>query len=216
MNIVNISITAEGVINISINAIATIITVLIILGVIGLVRWILLKNRDINHLYINEIELGIGSNSKVRLGYDDKDKQIAYQLWVEISTRKIGITFEEGKDVIEEVYNSWYDFFKITRELIKDIPVRSINTDGYDGGIIDVSIKVLNNGIRPDLTEWQAKFRKWYQTEYCNEVNKFLTPQQIQEKYPDYKDIIIDIKTVNSRMIEYKKLLYKISFGKEE
>ena len=39
---------------------------------------------------INEVNLGIGDTS-VKLVYNKKDQEIAYKLWVELSTRKIGL-----------------------------------------------------------------------------------------------------------------------------
>ena len=56
-----------------------------------------------------------------------KDQEIAYKIWVELSTRKIGIPFEKEYDIIIEIYDSWYEFFKITRDLLKEIPVNKIS-----------------------------------------------------------------------------------------
>ncbi len=40
--------------------------------------------------------------------------EIAHKVYVELITRKVGIEFEEDKDVIIEIYNSWYAFFQKT------------------------------------------------------------------------------------------------------
>lgn len=61
----------------------------------------------------DEIILGIGRNSSVKLKYNRKDQEVAYKLWVELSTRKIGLPFDQENDVITEVYNSWYDFLRL-------------------------------------------------------------------------------------------------------
>ena len=52
---------------------------------------------------INEIELGIGGG-RVKITPNHEDLQIAYKLWVELKTRKLGIAFDEQHDVIIEVY----------------------------------------------------------------------------------------------------------------
>jgi hypothetical protein len=59
---------------------------------------------------INEVEIGIG-NHRVKIKPSDQDLQIAYQLWVELNTRKIGLKIDKENDVITELYNSWYEFF---------------------------------------------------------------------------------------------------------
>ena len=70
---------------------------------------------------IDTAEMGIGSH-KISFRPNLKDQEIAYKIWVELSTRKIGLPIDLNEDVISEVYDSWHNFFSITRELIKDIP----------------------------------------------------------------------------------------------
>jgi len=67
---------------------------------------------------IDEAEIGIG-HQKIKLVPNEQDIQIAYKLWVELSTRKIGLEIDYEYDLIYEVYRSWYSFFSIARELIK-------------------------------------------------------------------------------------------------
>lgn len=161
-------------------------------------------------IIVNEIELGIG-NSNIKLSYDKKDQEIAYKLWVELSTRKIGIPFDEENDVIKEVYDSWYEFFKTARELLKDLPVNKIS---YSSDLIELTEKVLNVGLRPHLTKWQAKFRRWYGKNEPSE-DESRTPQEIQRSYPEYSLLIEDLINTNEKMIEYKELMKKIAFDRE-
>lgn len=66
---------------------------------------------------------------KVKIAPNYQDMQIAYKLWIELSTRKIGLKIDLNNDVIIEIYNSWFEFFKITRELIKEIPISKIQNN---------------------------------------------------------------------------------------
>lgn len=122
----------------------------------------ILKKLSHRHIYhsidVDEVSLGIGKNN-IKLKYNKKDQEIAYKLWVELNTRKIGLPYDEDYDVIVEVYDSWYDFFKIARELLKDIPPTRLPRSTK---LITVTTDVLNEGLRPHLTKWQAKYRKWY------------------------------------------------------
>ena len=63
-----------------------------------------------NQIEVSEVNLGIGQNT-IKFKYNRKDQEIAYKIWVELNTRKIGLEFERDYDVIVEVYNSWYSFF---------------------------------------------------------------------------------------------------------
>lgn len=162
---------------------------------------------------INEATIGIGSNKiKIRPNYEDK--QLAYNLWVELATRKIGIPIDFEHDVIIEIYNSWYDFFKITREMIREIPVSKVRNESTMN-IIRIATDVLNEGVRPHLTQWQAKFRKWYETAEVDNENKDLFPQEIQKNFPNYDKLVSDMKKVNESLIEYKEKLEELSFGKK-
>ena len=75
---------------------------------------------------VDQMELGIGQN-KIRLKPNEVDRQVAYKLWVELSTRKIGLPIDFQHDVIFEIYDSWFNFFTVTREMIKDIPVSKLH-----------------------------------------------------------------------------------------
>lgn len=161
------------------------------------------------HIEVDEVTLGIGSNT-VTLKYNKKDQEIAYKLWVELSTRKIGLKFEPKYDVITEVYDSWYAFFGIARELLKEIPVDRLHNSSQ---LISLTEKVLNVGLRPHLTMWQAKFRKWYAVNRDKHDRK--TPQEIQKEYPQYEELKEDLINTNKRLIEYKELMEKIAFNKK-
>ena len=54
---------------------------------------------------IDEAQFGLGEQ-KITLRPNDTDRQIAYKVWVELSTRKIGLPIDLDDDVIAEVYES--------------------------------------------------------------------------------------------------------------
>lgn len=190
---------------ISINWIVLLILVLIIVAIVLIIKKGNFKFRK-KSIAINEVVLGIGSNT-VALDFDQKDKAVAYKIWVELSTRKIGIPFDKENDVIVEIYDSWYEFFTITRELLKEIPSNRINGAME---LIELSEKVLNEGLRPHLTKWQAKYRRWYNDALNNDKEK--TPQEIQKEFEKYDILIEDIVKTNNQMIEYKNLMHNIAF----
>lgn len=183
---------------------------LVVVILIGILIYIRIKRPALCKDYeINEAELGIGS-AKVKIRPNNEDLQIAYKLLVELSTRKIGLPIDIEHDVIVEVYNSWYEFFKVTRELIKDIPATKIRRSKSTRNLVNIAIEVLNIGIRPHLTKWQVWFRRWYENESRVDSNSGLSPQQIQKKFSDYKTLVEDMQTVNRNLIKYKDTLNRM------
>ncbi len=160
---------------------------------------------------INEAEFGLGEQ-KIKLRPNLTDQQIAYKIWVELSTRKIGIPIDTANDVISEIYDSWFNFFSVTRELIKDVPVQKFHRKETEQ-IIRLSIEVLNLGIRPHLTLWQARFRRWYDNQLKLDINVDINPQDIQRKFPQFTDLEYDLLKVNKRLINYRQKMYEIIKG---
>lgn len=204
MNLFNVEMESWNIIVIKLNWLA-IIVLLITISCIGIIFKRCMSMVNKYSVTISEVNLGIGS-SNIKLLYSKQDQEIAYKLWVELSTRKIGIPFDQENDVISEVYDSWYEFFKIARELLKEIPSSKIS---YSSELIQLTEKVLNMGLRPHLTTWQAKYRKWYDEALKEEAG---TPQDIQKLYPKYLMLIEDLLRTNEKMIEYKKLMGEIAF----
>jgi len=161
---------------------------------------------------IDEAEFGIG-NQKIKLKPNDIDSHIAYKIWVELSTRKIGLPVDLESDVLTEIYDSWYQFFAVTRELIKEIPASKLKRKDTIG-IIELSIDVLNRGVRPHLTIWQAKFRRWYEAELSKKDNLDRTPQDIQNAFPQFKELSDNLLTVNKNLIGYRKKMRELAFGR--
>ena len=152
---------------------------------------------------VDSAELGVG-DSKLTFKPNINDKSVAYKIWVELSTRKIGLPIDLDDDVIVEIYDSWYSFFSVTRELIKDIPVTKVRNPSTRK-IISLSIDVLNLGLRPHLTKWQARFRRWYDRKLSQDPNAELHPQDIQQEFPQYSDLVSDMIAVNKRLMLYRE-----------
>jgi hypothetical protein len=189
------------------------ILLLVLIGVFVYLLYLKLSSNIKSKIYeIDEAIIGIG-NQKVKIKPNYQDMQIAYKLWVELSTRKIGLEIDLNNDVINEIYNSWYEFFKLTRELIKDIPVSKIRKDKSTKELVRIAIEVLNEGLRPHLTNWQARFKKWYNVEVKRDENKDLSPQDIQKKYPEYEKLTKEMIIVNQKSIEYRKILRLLAIG---
>lgn len=160
---------------------------------------------------VDEAELGLG-DQKFKLRPNYLDRQVAYKIWVELSTRKIGLPIDLENDVVAEIYDSWHSFFQVTRELIKDIPVSRVR-DASTQRIIQLSVDVLNNGLRPHLTRWQARFRRWYDKQIARDDTLELHPQDIQAKFASFDELAKDLVSVNLRLISYRTKMRELVLG---
>ncbi len=206
-DILRLSITDSGSIDLKFNS----VLLLVLLGVLIAIFWLRksLGKSSKNQYEIDEVEIGVGSG-KVKIKPNYEDLQIAYKLWVELKTRKLGLPFDEDHDVILEVYNSWYEFFKITRELIKSVPVNKIRSASSTQVLVGISIDVLNKGIRPHLSKWQARYRHWIDAELGKQGGKDFPPQDLQKRYPKYGELVSELKATNKQLVAYSAVLARI------
>lgn len=165
-----------------------------------------------NNFEIDQADIGIG-DQKFTFKPNTTDKQVAYAIWVELSTRKIGLPIDFENDVVSEIYDSWHGFFTVTRELVKGIPAQKVRRDSTQK-IIRLSIEVLNEGLRPHLTRWQARFRHWYDRELriydSGTGEEILDPQLIQEKFPKFDELKTDMERVNLSLIKYRQQMHRL------
>jgi hypothetical protein len=148
-----------------------------------------------------KVHIKLGGVGNAEFAPNEEDIQIAHQLWTELITRKAAIEIIPDEDIIVEVYDSWYELFKKTRELIAAIPAYSVQVQSTKE-LIRISTETLNEGLRPHLTKWQAKYKE--------ENLKEMSPQELQRKYPEYDELMEDMKRVNIELIEYASQLKKI------
>ncbi|MBX9809472.1 hypothetical protein K2X92_03735 [Candidatus Gracilibacteria bacterium] len=182
---------------------------LIIVGLIILIIFLLRFTK--NYFSKSDIELNIelGGVGSVTVKKNYINSEIAHKIWTEIVTRKAGILIDKDHDILVEIYDSWYELFRITREVIANIPGKNLIDKNTDP-LVSLLIKTLNSGLRPHLTKWQAKFRRWYEAQLLNNANNNKTPQEIQIEYPKFNELIDELNLVNVEMINYAKELKKL------
>jgi hypothetical protein len=183
--------------------------VLIIIILFIVVKRFFLKN---SKLRLQTLEIEISGTPKVTFKVERNYENlfIANRIYIELTTRKAAIPFDENNDVIEEVYNSWYKLFGIIRDEIKSVPGKYLHDHDATQSLIGLTRKILNEGLRPHLTKYHAKYRKWLKenTEKPENINKM--PQEIQKEYPEYNDLIKSMKEINRLLIDYSIELDKL------
>jgi len=184
--------------------------IVIALLVYGIKRFFLSKNRYKVDFELVELTLGIGDSRikyKIRRNYENLE--IAHRIFIELITRKAAIPIDEINDVVKEIYDSWYSLFQITRYEIKKLSGKSLQKNDQSEELIKMATDILNKGLRPHLTQYQAEFRKWFEEELDKSENTGKSPQEIQRNFHKYAELIESMKQVNTLLIEYKEQLNK-------
>lgn len=154
---------------------------------------------------------GLGTYEFSKADLSQNELNISWKLYVELSTRKAAIPIDSENDIITEIFDSWYELFKSTREYLLELSSEDLEGNENAQQIVSLSLNVLNQGLRPHLTEWHGKYRKWYESALQNPDYKDLSPQEIQKKYKEYDELMKSIEDVNRNLIVYAEELKKFS-----
>jgi hypothetical protein len=137
----------------------------------------------------------------------EQDRVFAWKLYVHLKTRKAALPFDGENDVIAEVYDSLYELFQITRDLLCSIPVEYLQGRR---NIADLILRVQNDGLRPHLTKWQAPFRRWWMKAIESPDNQEKSPQEIQRQYKSYDALVSDLQQMNTEVSKFAEELLRI------
>jgi hypothetical protein len=182
--------------------------------VVGL-KFFVWNRKSLFHKYeLVKLNVQLGNVGSVELRPNNEDVQIAHRIWTELVTRKAAQPIDIEHDVIIEIYDSWYALFGRIRQLISDIPGHMLRKEKSTQELVRIATQTLNNGLRPHLTRWQARFRHWYAN--CPDMLKEKCPQDCQRQFPDYALLIDDLQRVNTQLIQYAGELEKIIHGRED
>ena len=186
-------------------------------AVVGLLLLIVLGTSATRYLLghrwqIVEVDIPLASIGKLRIRRTNEVVRIAHQAWTELVTRKAALPVDEEHDVIKEVYDSWYKLFGELRALTKSVPAEQLRYGGPAKELVDVLVRALNDGLRPHLTKWQARFRNW-ESEKSKTVSG-VSPQELQQQFPDYDQLMEDLLEVNKRLVGFADALDTIVHGR--
>ena len=121
-----------------------------------------------------------------------RERDVAWALYIELRTRKAALPFDPDNDLIVEVYDSLHEIFPRIRSLLDRIPPREPEFD-----LAELILRVQNDMIRPHLTHWQARFRRWYEHEVSLAANAGRDPIEIQRRFSDYDVLVRDVQRMN-------------------
>ncbi len=188
---------------------ASLLVIALVIVSVICVGW--LARHKIKRYKLVKLDINLGKIGKVELRPNIEDIQVAHKIWTQLVTRKAAIPIDPEHDVIIEVYDSWYALFTQVRELVSNIPADLIKEEPSTKELVRIATATLNDGLRPHLTRWQAKFRSWY-TAHEDQL-KTITSQELQRKYPEYQVLVDDMSRINQQMISYAAELRRLVDG---
>lgn len=155
------------------------------------------------------LDLGI-----VKLGGDltDDDRQCAWELFTEISTRvaltgKVGDTECQNFDgeLYIESLDSLYKFFQEARSIMRKFPIGKIagQNKNHLGAVIS---RCMDKVMRPFLEKWHIEYRHWWE----NMSNPRLSPFDRQKEYPKRNEFLADWCNLRLVMRAFKDELVKV------
>jgi len=177
------------------------IGVVFVLLIVGLI----LRKRN---FHISTVTLSLPFNlGNITYQATDQDRAFAWKMYVHLKTRKAALPFDDENDVVVEVYDSLYELFQITRDLLCSIPIKNVQNKR---NIADLILRVQNDGLRPHLTRWQSPFRRWWMKAVELPDNRDKSPQEIQRRYKDYEALVNDLHQMNTEMSKFAEELLRV------
>jgi hypothetical protein len=101
------------------------------------------------------LPFGIGS---AKWKADPTEQNAAWSLYVELVTRIAVQSLSSDQGLLREALNSLYTLFGTTREVLKSSGPKVGASRHSVGGI---AIAVLNNGLRPFMSQWHPVLEEW-------------------------------------------------------
>ena len=180
-----------------------------VVGVAGsaLVLWWMFRPNTAARSVSIGLPFGLGSAT---FELTQQDRVAAWKLHVQLVTRKAALPFDQRDDVISDVLSSLFDLFKVARDLLLEMPPASRN-DQY--GVANLIIRILNSGVRPVLTRWQADYRRWWDAALMHPDNAARSPQEIQRDYPRYTELVKDLERMNTELSKFSDQLALVASG---
>jgi hypothetical protein len=146
------------------------------------------------------LPFGIGS---AKWEADPTERNAAWSLYVELVTRIAVQSLASDRGLLREALNSLYTLFGTTREILKAAgPEVGASRESVGG----IAIAVLNNGLRPFLTEWHPALEDW-EAKRSSEVSK----KEHEQNWPEAPRLRQELAALRNDLEEYANALAEIA-----
>ena len=134
---------------------------------------------------------------------DATEREAAWSLYIELVTRIAVQQLEVDKGLVREALTSLYTLFGSTREILKTAgPKVGIRPDSVGG----IAIAVLNNGLRPFLSEWHPKLQVWESQRPTDH-----SPEEHEKSWVEEKKLREELEELRKELAKYADALAEIA-----
>jgi len=149
-------------------------------------------NRGSGFLTLSEITLNIPEVAEMKFAINLEYRRVAWKLFVETLTRTATqpLGMEDGS--LREALTSLYNLFSATRELLKNMPPSKPTSKAT---VEMLAVKMLNEEIRPFLSKWHVRLKKFETTR----------PASDESEWAENQDCRKELEDVRNRLISYTK-----------
>lgn len=156
--------------------------------------------------------IALGGNAPANVS-ELRAKDLAYRVWVQLTTRVLAHPIDWATDDLAKVYDSWYDAFLRIRALLEDAPLWRDTDIALAKKILGEVTDLLNGTLRPHLTRHQGDFRHWLASPGSNNAAlKKLPPPERQKKYPGWSALTADFEHAQKKAATCRDQLHTLLF----
>ncbi|QBR90982.1 hypothetical protein [Nocardioides euryhalodurans] len=138
---------------------------------------------------------------------DDRERQAAWELYVEMVTRVAVVPLVEGGGSLREALSSHYTLFATTREILKKHGPELARP--HDGGQLSfgyIAIAVLNGAVRPLLTEWHPRLETYEGSRPAGR-----SPVEWERAWADASTMRAQVEACRTALLDYAELLAEVA-----
>jgi hypothetical protein len=134
---------------------------------------------------------------------DDRERDAAWELYVELVTRIAIVGLKPGEGSLREALSSLYSLFATTRDILRKYgPVVGRSNKRSDVSFGYIAITVLNYVLRPVLARWHPLL-----LDYENTRKASVSMVEHESQWAKADDLRRTLNDVRLQMIDYANLL---------
>lgn len=172
-----------------------------------------------------KVSLPLLFDAEFNIEIDKTNIKVAWNIFCELQTRVGIVDFAENEDIINVCFESWYNMFKVIRSNLKDLQIplkkrydkkesdkkkskrKKANNIVYKSKNLDeVLFVLLNSHMRPFLRKWHYEFVTYWRNNFIQNKN----PIEVQKQFPNYTELIADIKILQEKLKQTSDALEQI------
>jgi hypothetical protein len=143
-------------------------------------------------LQVAEATISFPQLGSIKFVVDDKDRQVAWQLFVETATRISTQPLGPKEGILREALDSLYSLFSITRELLRGMSP----SQASEGETVETAaVAMLNKVLRPFLSKWHPLLKAFESVE----------PKRAEQLWEHNEEFRQDLERLRQQLLEYAR-----------